>query len=96
MIALVVTIKVKEGKQAEFEAMAKDLVAAVRANEPGVALYTLTKKEGASNEYVFMEQYRSQADLDAHGKTDHFQKAMPVFGACLDGRPDMVRLEVVA
>jgi quinol monooxygenase YgiN len=95
MIALVVTLKIKEGKQAEFEAMAKELVPAVRANEPGNAQYMLTKKEGSTNEYVFIEQYKSQADIDSHGKTAHFQKAMPIFGACLDGRPDMVRLEVV-
>jgi quinol monooxygenase YgiN len=95
MIALVVTLKIKDGKQAEFEAMARELVANVRANEPGNAQYMLCKKDGSANEYVFIEQYKSQADLDAHGKTAHFAAAMPTFGACLDGRPDMVRTEVV-
>lgn len=95
MIALVVTLKIKDGKQAEFEAMVRDLVPQVRANEPGNVQYMCCKKEGSTTEYVFIEQYKSQADIDAHGKTAHFQKAMPIFGAVLDGRPDMVRLEVV-
>lgn len=95
MIALVVTLKVKDGKQAEFEAMARELVPQVRSKEPGNAQYMLCKKEGSTTEYVFIEQYKSQADIDAHGKTAHFQAAMPIFGSVLDGRPDMVRLEVV-
>jgi len=95
MIALVVTLKVKDGKQAEFEAMARDLVPQVRANEPGNVQYMLCKKDGSTTEYVFIEQYKSQADIDAHGKTAYFQQAMPIFGACLDGRPDIARMEVV-
>lgn len=95
MIALVVTLKIKDGKQADFEAVARELVPQVRANEPGNAQYMLCKKEGSANEYVFIEQYRTQADLDAHGKTAHFMAAGPRLGACLDGRPDMIRLEVV-
>jgi quinol monooxygenase YgiN len=95
MIALVVTLKIKDGKQAEFEAVARELVPQVRANEPGNVQYMLCKKEGSTNEYVFIEQYKSQADIDSHGKTPHFQAAMPRFGACLDGRPEMVRLDVV-
>lgn len=96
MIGLVVTLKVKDGKQEEFEAVARELIKNVRANEPGNAQYTLTRKQGSTTEYVFLEQYRSQADLDAHGKTAHYLAGAPALGACLDGRPDMIRLDVIA
>lgn len=95
MIGLVVTLKVKDGKQEEFEAMARELIPQVRANEPGNVQYTMMKKEGSATEYVFIEQYKDDAAIAAHRAMPHFQKAMPVFGACLDGRPDMVRLEVL-
>ena len=95
MIGLVVTLKVKDGKQAEFEAAACDLIPQVRANEPGNAQYMLTRKEGSTTEYVFIEQYKTQADLDAHGKTAHYIACAPKLGACLDGRPDIMRLEVL-
>ncbi|MDX2233104.1 MAG: putative quinol monooxygenase [Hyphomonadaceae bacterium] len=95
MIGLVVTLKVKEGKQAEFEAMANELIPQVRANEPGNVQYTLTRKEDSTTEYVFIEQYVDDAAIEAHRATAHFQKAMPVFGACLDGRPEMTRLTVL-
>ena len=95
MIGLVVTLKVKDGKQEEFEGVARELIAAVRANEPGNAQYTLTRKQGSTTEYVFLEQYKSQADLDAHGKTAHYTTLAPKLGPCLDGRPDMIRLDVL-
>ena len=95
MIGLVVTLKVKDGKQEEFEGVARELIAAVRANEPGNVQYALTRKQGSTTEYVFLEQYKSQADLDAHGKTTHYTTLAPKLGPCLDGRPDMIRLDVL-
>jgi hypothetical protein len=34
-VGIVATIKIQAGKNAEFEAVAKEMMAAVRANEPG-------------------------------------------------------------
>lgn len=95
MIGLVVTLKVKDGKQAEFEAVARELVAEVRAKEPGNIQYTLCRKEGSTTEYVFLEQYKDAAALAAHGATDHFRTISPRLGPCLDGRPEMIRLDVL-
>lgn len=96
MIGVVATLKVKDGKQAEFEAVVKDLIAQVRANEPGNKQYVLTRKQGSTTEYVFMEQYVDAAALEAHGTSAHFKAAGPALGACLDGRPDILRLDVLA
>jgi len=38
MLAVVATLKVKAGQEADFEAVAKQLVAQVNANEPGCKL----------------------------------------------------------
>ncbi len=95
MIGIVATLKVKDGSQEAFEAAMRTLVPAVRANEPGNIQYSLTRKQGSTTEYVVMEQYKSQADLDAHGKTAHFLAAMPALGACLAGPPELLRLDVI-
>ena len=42
-IGVVATIKIQAGKNAEFEAVAKEMMAAVRANEPGNKLYSFCK-----------------------------------------------------
>ncbi len=89
MIGVVVTLNVKDGEQEAFEAAAKDLIAQVKANEGGTLVYDLVKKKDSDTEYCFMEQYRDQAALDHHGKTDYFAAAMPKLGACLAGTPTM-------
>ena len=43
MIAVVATIQVKEGSEAEFEAVMKELAEKVRASEPGTLLYQLCR-----------------------------------------------------
>src|SRR3546814_11321769 len=72
MLGVIAKIKVKEGQQKEFEAVAKKLVAAVNANEPGCKLYALHRTEDPLL-YVFMERYADQAAVDAHRGSDHFK-----------------------
>lgn len=87
-VGIIATLKIKPGKEAEFEAVFKDLAAQVKQNEPGCLLYDLFKSKDAST-YVVMEQYASGEALAAHGKTSHYMAAGPKLGAVLDGRPQI-------
>ena len=89
MIGVVAKLKIAEGKEAEFEAIAKDLMAQVKANEPGCLTYQLYKSSKDANTYIFMEQYSSQDALKAHGQTDYFKAAGPKMGPCLAGAPEI-------
>jgi quinol monooxygenase YgiN len=96
-IGLVVTLTFQTGKGAEFEAAMGDYIPLVKANEPGVLVYTMTKDEsGPPDQYVMMEQYASQADLDSHGKTPHFQALISKIGGLLAGPPKTMTLKVLA
>lgn len=95
MIGIFVHLSIADGKQAEFEKVATELMAKVKANEPGCLTYQLYKKKGSEIDYYFMEQYTDQAALDAHGKTEYFQAAQPALGACLAGRPTMTLMDSV-
>ena len=75
MLGVVATIKVKPGMEQQFEAVAKELVAKVNANEPGCRLYALHRAE-APQTYVFMERYADQAAVDA----DHVVAQRSQFG----------------
>jgi len=94
MLGVIATLKVKAGHEAEFEAVAKELVAKVRANEPGCALYALHRDE-AAGAYVFMERYVDQAAVEAHRATDYFKALGRKMGEHLDGRPEVLRLREV-
>lgn len=95
MIGVVAKLKIQDGKQDDFEAAGKDLMAKVKANEPGCLTYQLYKSDADDSEYIFMEQYASQDALDAHGKTTYFAAAMPLLGACLAGAPDIQTFKIV-
>lgn len=91
MLAVIATMKVKPGTEHDFEAVAKDLVAKVNANEPGCKLYTLCRGE-APRSYVFMERYVDQAAADRHRGTDYFKELGRKMGNFIDGRPDIQRM----
>jgi quinol monooxygenase YgiN len=94
MLGVVATLKVKPGMEREFEAVAKELVAKVNANEPGCTLYALHHGE-APGTYVFMEHYLDQAAADAHRTTDYFKALGRKMGEYIDGRADVLRLRQV-
>ena len=95
MIGVVATIKVKAGMEKEFEAVAKELVAKVNANEPGCKLYALHHGE-APQTYVFMERYADQVAVDTHRGTDYFKALGRKMGEYMDGRAEVMRLREVA
>ena len=94
MLGVVATLKVKPGMEAQFEAVAKELVAKVTANEPGCKLYALHRGETAGT-YVFMERYVDQAAVEAHRATEYFKSLGRKMGEYMDGRPEVLRLREV-
>jgi quinol monooxygenase YgiN len=95
MIGVVARLKIREGQEQAFEEAAKDLMAKVKANEPGCLTYQLYKAKGSGNEYIFMEQYASSDALKAHGQTDYFKAAGPKLGATLAGAPQIEYFDIV-
>jgi quinol monooxygenase YgiN len=94
MLGVVATLKVKAGMETQFEAVAKELVAKVNANEPGCKLYALPTGDTPGT-YVFMERYVDQAAMEAHRATEHFKTLGRKMGEFMDGRPEVVRLKEV-
>jgi quinol monooxygenase YgiN len=93
MIGVVATLKVQDGKNAEFEAVFTALAAQVRANEKGNLAYALTRSRADPNTYKVLELYTDQDALTAHGQTDYFKAAGPKLGPCLAGRPEIEYLD---
>ena len=95
MIGIVATIKVQDGKGADFEGVFLRLAAAVRANEPGNVFYQLTKSRADGNTYKVLELYKDQDALTAHGQSDYFKDLGRKMGAFLAGRPEIEVLDAV-
>ncbi len=92
-IGVIATIKIKEGTNAAFEAVAKDLTAKVRANEPGALFYQFCKADPTT--YLVMEVYADQAAVEAHRNSEHFKLIGSGMGPFMEGRPDIKILETI-
>lgn len=95
MIGVVAALEIQPAKVAEFEQVAKDLMAKVKANEPGCLTYQLYKAQGTEASYIFMEQYASADALKAHGQTEYFKAAGPKLAPCLAGAPKITYYDIV-
>lgn len=91
MLAVVATIRVKPGREQEFETVAKELVDRVNASEPGCRLYALHRAE-QPGVYVFLERYVDQAAVEHHRATEHFRTLGRRMGEYMDGRAEVLRL----
>lgn len=95
MIGVVATLRIQEGKTEEFETVFKDLMAQVKANEPGCLAYQLTKSRTEPGTYKVLELYANEDALKAHGQSDYFKAAGPKMGPCLAGRPEVEYLDAI-
>ena len=86
MISIIATFIVSRANAEAFEAVAAELVAATRANEPGVKLYTLVRNAKDPTQYRMIEMYEDQAALDAHMTSDWFKAIGPKLMPLLDAR----------
>ena len=93
MIGVIATLRVQDGKAAEFERLFAGLAAQVRANEPGNIAYQLCRSRSEANTYKVLEIYRDEEALKAHGAAEHFKAAGPALGTVLAGRPDVEYLD---
>lgn len=91
-VGVTVILKVKEGKEQEFEKVFAQLAAQVQANEPGIIFYEVMRVTDDSRSYVVMEKYKNEEARVTHSKSAHFIEAQPLIGPLLDGRPIVHRL----
>ena len=94
-IGLLATLTIREGKNAEFEQAFLALAEQVRAKEPGNIFYVLHRSKADPQVYKVMEQYHSEVDLDAHGKTEHFIEANKLLAGLVAAPPEMEILDTV-
>lgn len=94
-IGVVATITIQEGRNAEFERAFLALAEQVRAKEPGNIFYILHRSKTDSQVYKVLEQYHSEADLDAHGKSAHFHEANKALAPLVAAAPEIEVLDTV-
>jgi quinol monooxygenase YgiN len=85
-----VQLKLRPGAGPEFERLVGELIAEVRAKEPGCVYYSLSKVAGSDTDYWMIEHFASREAFDIHSKAEHFLSVMPKTLPLLDGAPIMI------
>jgi quinol monooxygenase YgiN len=85
----------KEGKGAELAEILSELIDIVQREE-GARYYALHRGVELTDVVWFYEVYADQAALDAHGKYPEFGAVFARIAELTEGRPEVIRSEVVA
>jgi quinol monooxygenase YgiN len=72
--AFFIKFRVRPGKNADFEKAVSEMMAGVRAKEPGNVYCDLLHLAGDSQTYVIMERYRDAAASKAHVESQYIKK----------------------
>jgi len=86
-IQIVALVTVKPEYTEDLAAQFKELVKASRAEEGNIS-YDLHQEIGKPNHFVFVESWKSQAAIDAHNASEHFQG----FVKAIDGKTDALEI----
>jgi len=91
MVKLIARLQAKPGQEATVAAALRKLAPPSRA-EAGCILYDTCRVKDDPATLLVLEEWESQAALDAHMATAHFQAFLAEVGPALAGEP---KLEVV-
>jgi quinol monooxygenase YgiN len=94
MLHVVARIVALPGKEDEFKALAVNLVELSR-KEAGCIKYELLQNQSDSTDFTFVEEWVSDAALDAHLATPHFLAAAAKLDGLVCAAPDIRRYQLL-
>jgi quinol monooxygenase YgiN len=77
MIAVIATVKVKEGREAEFESLFAQLKALVTQHETGTVAYDLFLPRNDSGFYKIIEHYLDADHWQSHKEASYTREFVP-------------------
>ena len=87
-LTLIARMRAKSGQEARLWQELQRLVAPTRA-EAGCITYDLHRSQTDPALFMFYENWKSQADLDAHFETQHFKAFIRILHEMLEGEMDL-------
>jgi quinol monooxygenase YgiN len=74
VFGLVVRFNLKAGTGEQFDALTRDVVAAIAEAEPGTLIYACHAVEGDADARIFYELYRDRAAFEDHERAEHVNR----------------------
>lgn len=96
MIVMWATVKVHPDKIPAYEACFRKYAPRMRASEPGMVLYEISKSPELPNTYKVLEVYKDEEALSAHISNEILKEWLPELYACIDGEVQIERYDTPA
>ena len=89
----IATLLVKQGREAEFERLQKELSELTHAGEPGTLVYDVIKSRSKPRTYVVYGRFKDEAAFQLHQSSSFHDKLVPPILACVEGDMDLHLLD---
>jgi quinol monooxygenase YgiN len=66
MLTILFSMTIREGMEAEFIDVAREMMRSTHQQDEGCIAYTIHAKDGAPREFVLYEQWQDQEAVDKH------------------------------
>ncbi len=84
MITVLSRFEMIAGKEIDMLEAIRKAVVAVKANEPGCLVYTVSRGQVNGSELYFFEIYEDHQSHDAHHKTEHMRELQAAMDEYID------------
>ena len=89
----IATLKVKEGRESEFERLQKELSELTHDGEPGTLVYDVIKSRGKPRTYVVYGRFKDEAAFQVHQASPSHERLVPPIMNCIEGEMDLQLLD---
>jgi len=89
MTCFIATLKVKPGREADFERLQKELSDLTHQSEPGTAVYDVIRHRNEPGVYVVYARFKDEAAFQFHQTTPFHDRLVPPIMETLDGEMDL-------
>lgn len=85
MTVFFATLRVKAGKEQQFEKLQRELSSLTHESEPGTIVYDVVRLRDRTGQYAVYARFNDQAAFELHQATPFHDRLVPPILECLDG-----------
>ena len=85
----IATLKVKSGREADFERLQKELSELTHKSEPDTLVYDVIRHAEQPRTYVVYARFKNEAAFELHQGSAFHERLVPPILDCVDGSMDL-------
>jgi quinol monooxygenase YgiN len=89
MVVFVATLRIKAGREAEFERLQTELSNLAHAEEPGLIVYDVIRHASETRTYIVYARFSDREAFEFHQGAAFHERLVPPILDCVDGEMDL-------